>query len=399
MSDRWKTRLRLLNTVLLLGLALFFGWFHLWGALPKVLEWLELRWLTAVLVSLAVVLSFFLFRFPLRRIGAGLRSRLRRVWGWFWGKNEDIRLKLTELAVVVLIGVAGVWIVRLEISETAENAKDGRLAALFSGAVAQLGVDKSKEDADPPLATRVGALSTLHNLMEADPERYYWDVLKATAVYIRQNSRELCQNAGTETLPQPCSSPREDVESALTILRDHKWQRNRAPNGRGEHLDLHEAHLVRANLIGADLRGADLNGADLRDVNLEVVDLVGADLVGVNLVGADLRGASLAGVHLRGADLRGANLRGADLRGANLRGVSLRGAILWGAGLRDAESVTEKQLKQAYVDVDTTFPDGKKRDCAQLFEEGWPIHWRDRTCDKEDADEDGYRRKNPNAVE
>ena len=376
MSDRWKERLRWTAVAfILLGHNLFVGWFYLWGTLiPEALEWLKLHWLTVIEVFAGLCLLYRLLWSRLKLLLPRIkpfRSKLWRAQGWFRRKKEDVRLKLIEIVVVILIGLAGVGIVWWQIAAAAKNAKEGSEATLFSGAVAQLSVG---EDEDPPLAARVGALATLHNLMESDPEKYYWDVLKVTAVYIRQNSVETCR--GAEEPPRLCPSPREDVSRALSILRDHRNHRDKAPDrgknifdqgknifDRAELLNLRQAHLKLANLHRVDLQGASLVGADLRDTFL---------------FGADLRDANL-----RGADLQGASLVGADLRDANLRDAALYRAILSSTVLERASGLTKERLKQAYVNNKTTFPGGEKRDCDQLFKEGWLIHEVDDTCPKE----------------
>ena len=116
----------------------------------------------------------------------------------------------------------------------------------------------------------------------------------------------------------------------------------------------------------------DLHQADLREANLYGANLYGADLHGANLYGADLRGANLYGANLRGANLYGANLHGANLHGADLRGADLCGVDLCGAKL----SWCSHHLL-AWILLEASGDDVKKRKIAGLIEVSSDWCWAD----------------------
>jgi hypothetical protein len=127
---------------------------------------------------------------------------------------------------------------------------------------------------------------------------------------------------------------------------------------------LREASMSEADLSYSDLSNADLSGADLMHTNLSEANLRGANLSEARLILTRLRraylnGTNLSGAYLLGADLTDTNLCEANLRGANLSRVHLRGANLSGANLSGAD-VTLDQLSEAFIDENTTMPDGSK---------------------------------------
>ena len=137
--------------------------------------------------------------------------------------------------------------------------------------------------------------------------------------------------------------------------------------------DLSNADLQKVWLINSRLMNADLRNADMRSALL-----VGSNLNYGDLRHADLRDADLQGVTLNGADLRDADLRNADMARVIFRDPDRRytepgidiivhgdSAKLQGANLKTAQNLTLEQLRVAYWDEKTVWPDGLKAPCPR----------------------------------
>ncbi|MDE0805092.1 MAG: pentapeptide repeat-containing protein [Acidimicrobiales bacterium] len=129
-----------------------------------------------------------------------------------------------------------------------------------------------------------------------------------------------------------------------------------APNAR-RRLRRRALHAhVRA---GGDLADIELRKADLSGLALHGVDLSERDLTGANLSRADLNDASIQGATLDFAHCSGAKLCGLDFTGVSLLDADLSGADLSGADLRGARQLIMANLKNAKVDRNTRWPDGR----------------------------------------
>ena len=222
----------------------------------------------------------------------------------------------------------------------------------------------SEENNKPFISSRVGALLSLKGLVEKDPEKFSKPISEVVCAYFQSRS---------EVGPAA-----EDINIA----------RGMADGSCPEY--------SRSGFAVRDLRGADFRGYKGDNVVLKNADLRGATFGGqhpvdrAELPRVDLRGANMRHVHMQGAEMPEAMMEGADLRdafllnaklqGANLKDVKLAGADLRGANLTNLQGWTWEQLRQAYVDTGTTFPDSKRRTCEQLFEMEMPVHRNDDSC-------------------
>ena len=267
------------------------------------------------------------------------------------------------------------------------------------------------------LEVRIGAIYALERIAQ-DSDRDHVQIMEIFCAYIRQNAPapakddwpELEMKDGEDEGPLEADwgerlekfeqdqetakanlKPREDIQTALTVIGRRSAKQRRLEAGRGkeapfpydtpcpeyhpyseEHhqnelwlwledlkawkreleayegyrLDLRKTDLRGADLSERDLKGAKLTGTYLQGANIVEARLQGADLWGARLQGADLpetrlqgailwwaflQGADLDRAHLEGADLMGAQLQGADLSETRLQGAILAGAVLHGA--------------------------------------------------------------------
>jgi uncharacterized protein YjbI with pentapeptide repeats len=114
------------------------------------------------------------------------------------------------------------------------------------------------------------------------------------------------------------------------------------------------ASMVEANLTKAQAERAVLHGTNLSRANLVESDFSYANLERANLTGANLGWANFTRANLERTDLTEANLSGTNLEDARLNGANLNGAFLFGA------RVSLKALSMAKSLVDATMPDGTK---------------------------------------
>ena len=216
------------------------------------------------------------------------------------------------------------------------------------------------------LSVRIGAIQTLANLAEADPERFHLRVIRLLSAFIREPPA---------TTPKP-RQLRADVQVALDAIGyrgaqgrrlEEEYRRTYTDPHRGgfepmrpalinlSGSDLQWAKLYRSNLAHATLDRANLshahgNGADFSvasftatvahkavfiDATFDEADMLGADWTDSVLQNSNFVGTRMPTV------LRKAALEGADLSNAAFGAVDLSGARLDDADLSGTTFVTE----------------------------------------------------------
>lgn len=255
--------------------------------------------------------------------------------------------------------------------------RESQVTERFTRAIDQVGNCDS-------LDVRLGGIYGLERIAQ-ESQRDHWPIMEILTAFVREHTREAQSEweaeHGERSRPGYSQPAAADVQAALAVF----GRRTREYEGKGQRLSLERCNLREARLEGAYLRdaqlkGADLSGAHLEGADLRAVDLEYALLHGVHFEQADLRESNLKGsplraAHLAGADLRMAHLEGADLIEADLTGADLRATRLEGADLREAHldwadlqeahleradlrasSVTEEQIKTAFLDESTQLP-------------------------------------------
>jgi hypothetical protein len=155
-----------------------------------------------------------------------------------------------------------------------------------------------------------------------------------------ERMEQLVSGEKLRTLEEPYNEKR-----ILARVQTKMVLRGLSPARKREVLEfLREMRLI--NRYEGKLEGATIYP---RIVGLGGADLSNADLRGMKLINAARdEPVSLEGAILEEANLTGADLERADLRDAILTGAVLRGTNLIGADLKDANGLTQEQVKQAY---------------------------------------------------
>ena len=113
--------------------------------------------------------------------------------------------------------------------------------------------------------------------------------------------------------------------------------------------ELRHANFSGASLTFADLSGSDASGADFTGIQSYAANFSRAQLDGANLESSDFTGANLNGAHLEKANLRGAKMEGTTFSGADMSMAILTDTDLSQADLRNARSLSQAQLDQAWA--------------------------------------------------
>lgn len=144
--------------------------------------------------------------------------------------------------------------------------------------------------------------------------------------------------------------------------------------------------LSNSNLSNAEFDDAHFFGTNFMDTNLsyarfsciinadtdgcfEKVDLGGANFVGASLQGGLIFGADLSIANLMNANFKSTHIRDVNFNGADFRGTDLDGATLIDTNLRDAKSLTDKQLEFSVlckVQLPKVSKLNPNRDCKEL---------------------------------
>ncbi|MCE2434436.1 MAG: pentapeptide repeat-containing protein [Candidatus Latescibacteria bacterium] len=271
----------------------------------------------------------------------------------------------------------------LSVETQTQINRENHYTDLFTKAVEQLGA--TRQDGEPALETRIGAIFALERLAK-DSERDYGPIIETLAAYIREHCRdpkafddkdlsgkelEQARKKWIQSLRENPPADRSDVAAALTVLSRREKNRNWASTGEDEtqpdftganfqgatlwnkneglareDMNLGLAHFEGANLGGVDLSYANLWVADLSSLDIWVTNFMGANLEGANLSGTNLLGANLSHAYLREANLWDTDLGGANLSYANLSNAELSGANLRGANLSHTD-LSESDLSGA----------------------------------------------------
>lgn len=269
-----------------------------------------------------------------------------------------------------------------------------------------------EEVTQPNLEVRIGAIYALERIA-TDSDRDHVQIMEILCAYIRQNAPapetddwpELEMKDSEEDGPleadwyerlesfQEASEtakaklknrkPREDIQTALTVIGRRSAKQRRLEAGRGIEADFpfdtpcpaydgpdedHDPDALKAYLeklaawkkellayqgYRLDLRSADLRGTDLAELDLSGAKLHCTFLQGAVLIKAQLQGALLGAVRLQGGTLRQTQLHGANIEGVRLQAADLTGAQLQGADIEDIQlqgaRLGETQLQGAVL--------------------------------------------------
>ena len=132
------------------------------------------------------------------------------------------------------------------------------------------------------LSVRLAGILALQNLADQNRHIYYVPAMQLLCAFIRYPTRddEVEVDTTYDDDGEPHYPPvRQDVQAALSILRDRDAELISLEDEQEVVLDLSRSNLRGANLIGLNLSHAILNyatldGADLREANLSHADLI-----------------------------------------------------------------------------------------------------------------------------
>ena len=266
---------------------------------------------------------------------------------WHWYADH----KATVNPIVAFFGAAGAVITGLIVAWSGvRNARTAMRQAEIAAKQAEIASNRHEEQTRADRQRRInesynkaieqlgsentviccGGISTLERI-SIESREDHWPVMETLTAFLRDRARWNESGAGGEIAqPPPKQKLPTDIDAAITVI------------ARRRGVDRHREAKMKRRL---DLRSTDLRGA--------ILD------------GGHLEGAVLDFAHLEGAFLPDACLEGALLRHAHLKDAYLVGTHLEGADLREAEGLTEEQLKDAHGDAKTRLPDGVTR----------PAHW------------------------
>jgi uncharacterized protein YjbI with pentapeptide repeats len=248
-------------------------------------------------------------------------------------ETDAARLKAeNDVRATLLQGLAGAFLLLglYFTGRTLQLNREGQITERFTRAIDQLG--------STTLDVRLGgiyALERIANDSQNDRETIY----AVLAAFIREHARQPddASDIEEEKPPEGERRPREDVQTAATVLGRRAWRATDRELDLSR-TDLRGVNLARANLEGANLAHANLEGreTDLGFARLKKARLLQTQLERANLFGANLAHATLSGANLAHANLQLANLEGADFPNANLADAWLPDANLAGADLATA---------------------------------------------------------------
>ena len=249
----------------------------------------------------------------------------------FDGKSEVFR---NWMLGITPIGAAIFWYLRNQVLKQQADASDRQAAASdrqaetdrlrltderFSDAVKLL--SQNDENGNPAIAARLGGIFVLEKLAESPGLKYFAQVVKTLAAYIKENIQLTAKPPLVENkTPEESRSLGEDVKIAFDVIDKLL----------GTYKQKTMEHFRLSNR-DFDFCGHDFSWLFLsliRNINFCNCMLLGIDMRGVHLSLCDLRGADLSHAKLQKSVLRQANLQGARLEYANLQGADLSGAKL-----------------------------------------------------------------------
>ncbi|MBT3456401.1 hypothetical protein HN446_05030 [bacterium] len=130
----------------------------------------------------------------------------------------------------------------------------------------------------------------------------------------------------------------------------------------GYKLKMKQETVVSSDYIktGPSFVGAKMAGVNLKNSSLKESWFSGADLTGAILNNADVQGSLFANAVLVKADLRGANLKDARYFGSKCSSSDLKAAVTDLTMGNNSEKISNKLLKDAVLDSNTTWLGGYK---------------------------------------
>ena len=326
----------------------------------QLMDWLRSRWdwivrnkfLTCVIVFAVGLLVFGVVM-------------VCRHWGWIVTESGSTIIRNLGLVIGGLIAI-GLAYWRSIVADRqakasqqqAETSQRGLLNERYQKGAEMLGSEV--------LSVRMGGIYALQRLAEDEPEQYHVQIMRLFCAFVRHPTKEKEGNAGPDGTERKPNRIREDVQAALTAIRNRRYGSYGGIAIALEKKEHFRLSLTSANLTDADLIAADLTGADLADADLNRANLISANLTDANLTDANLTDANLADAYLTAAILTGAILTDANLTGANLTG----------ADFSEAKGLTQKQLDQACADPGNPPQLGGLCDA----ETGARLEWRGQPC-------------------
>ena len=245
-----------------------------------------------------------------------------RHWGWIVTESGSTIIRNLGLVIGGLIAI-GLAYWRSIVADRqakasqqqAETSQRGLLNERYQKGAEMLGSEV--------LSVRMGGIYALQRLAEDEPEQYHVQIMRLFCAFVRHPTKEKEGNAGPDGTERNPNRIREDVQAALTAIRNRRY-------GSYGGIALEKKEHFRLILADADLIAAILTGANLADADLTRANLISVTLISVNLTRA--------------------NLTDAYLTAAILTGANLTDAILTDADLSEAKGLTQKQLDQACAD-------------------------------------------------
>ena len=134
-----------------------------------------------------------------------LVNEFRRTWAGVAG------------AVVVFAGLYLGW-------RRVRALEGGQITERFTRAIDQLGTTHGT-GREPKIEVRLGGIFALEQIAKDDPAKYHWQVMEVLTAYVREN---------TPTDGEPREKPREDVQTALTVVGRRKIEHDAPAVGPGE---------------------------------------------------------------------------------------------------------------------------------------------------------------------
>jgi len=341
------------------------------------------------LLAVAILLLYFLWRFPIRYISAWKKDLPSKD---VLSLENDYRSTLAQIVggLIVLLGLFFTTNEFFNTRRAMDIERRSKESERFTRAIELLGNNE--------ILKQTGGAFALESIAETDPDDYRWATVNVFAAFIKTNRS--ASGTGSPTVdpsvaptpsnlasptpgpsvspgttptatPQLASSPtplavrpmsnasRDLIQEMLSFIG--KDEKNPSPD-------------IPLNLSLTDLRNFDMRGGHFEFVNFRGLSGFAIDFTGAYLKRADFQHSDQPYnvSNLKCGKFNAADLDGARFNGANLQGVrfnkaklsknttfdqaDLTGANFQGTDLSQVERLTQAQIDSAMLDASTILP-------------------------------------------
>jgi Pentapeptide repeats (8 copies) len=257
--------------------------------------------------------------------------------------ENDIRTTLLQSmgALVLLVGAIATWRQLYLSQQQLYISREGQITERFTRSIEQMG----NTNIDIQLGG-IYALERIANESVNDRE----PITEILTAFVRTHSPQPPKDEAPDTNLMPLQARAPAVQAAMTVLGRRKTDHV---------MEIVIPTKLTLNPVTQDMKASypTVVTLELVNVDLRKANLANADLVAANLANANLEKANLYSAHLQCANLSGAVLRGADFDGTDFEGAILCGAHLEGADLCRALHLEKANLRSAWADSQTRWPD------------------------------------------